>query len=146
MKINLHSIKLSIKFPEFNLKEKDKEIYNIHKGTIISNIIIKKYIDFKNMLYIGDGETDVPCMKMVMSQGGHAIAVYNPDSKEIKEKRNKNGEIIKVGKLSSKQVALDLFSHGRVNFIAPTNYEENSKLEQIVKNIIDKIYLEQSDV
>lgn len=46
MKINLHSIILSIKLPEFNLKEKDKEIYNIHKGTIISNLIINKYIDF----------------------------------------------------------------------------------------------------
>lgn len=105
----------------------------------------KKYIDFKNILYIGDGETDVPCMKMVMSQGGHAIAVYNPESKEIKEKKNKKGEIVQSAKLSSKQVALELFNHGRVNFIAPTNYEENSKLEQIVKNIIDKIYLEQSD-
>ena len=46
MKTTLHSIRLSIKFPEFNLKEKDKEIYNKHKGTIISNIIIKNYIDF----------------------------------------------------------------------------------------------------
>lgn len=46
MKINLHSIRLSIKLPEFNLKEKDKEIYDIHKGTVISNIISTKYIDF----------------------------------------------------------------------------------------------------
>lgn len=106
----------------------------------------KKYIDFKNMLYIGDGETDVPCMKMVMSQGGHAIAVYNPDNKGSKAKKNKKGEVVQAAKLSSKQVALDLFNHGRVNFIAPTNYEENSRLEQIVKNIIDKIYLEQINV
>jgi len=55
MKINLHSIRLSIKFPEFNIKEKDREIYNIHKGTIISNIIIKKYMDFNPIFtVVGD--------------------------------------------------------------------------------------------
>lgn len=55
MKINLHSIRLSIKIPEFNFKEKDKEIYDKHKGTIISNIIIKNYMDFNpTFTIVGD--------------------------------------------------------------------------------------------
>lgn len=101
----------------------------------------KKYLDFKNMIYIGDGETDVPCMKMVIYQGGHAIAVYNPQLKTQKAKRNENGKIIQTKKKSSYEVAKDLLAHKRVNFIAPTDYSENSKLDQIVKNIIDRIYL-----
>lgn len=55
MKINLHSIRLSIKIPEFNFKEKDKEIYDKHKGTIISNIISKEYADFSpTFTVVGD--------------------------------------------------------------------------------------------
>lgn len=46
MKINLHSIRLSIKLPEFIFKEKDKEIYDKHKGLIISEILAKEYADF----------------------------------------------------------------------------------------------------
>lgn len=55
MKINLHSIRLSIKLPEFIFKEKDKEIYDKYKGTIISNIISKEYIDFNpTFTVVGD--------------------------------------------------------------------------------------------
>lgn len=36
-----------------------------------------RYIPFEQMIYIGDGETDVPAMKMIKYQGGKAIAVYN---------------------------------------------------------------------
>lgn len=86
-----------------------------------------KYIPFSNMIYIGDGETDVPCMKMVMYQGGQAIAVYNPD---------KNGD---ENHKSAKEIAVELYKHKRADFIAPTNYEKGSEIEEIVKNIIDEI-------
>ena len=76
------------------------------------------------MIYIGDGETDVPCMKMVKMQGGHAIAVFNP-----------------VLKGNAPNIAADLLKNDRVDFIAPTDYAENGKLDLIVKNIIDRIYL-----
>ena len=121
----------------------NKGIFNYWQNEEVNRYMPEeqKYLDFKNMIYIGDGETDVPCMKMVIYQGGHAIAVYNPQLKTQKAKRNENGKIIQTKKKSSYEVAKDLLAHKRVNFIAPTDYSENSKLDQIVKNIIDRIYL-----
>lgn len=121
-----------------NYTNKTQHLFRINKGILnywqneeVNKSIPEeeKYLDFKNMIYIGDGETDVPCMKTVIYQGGHSIAVYNPNS------------VNEVGKHSSYEIAKDLLNHRRVNFIAPTDYSENSKLDMIVKNIIDRIYL-----
>ena len=81
----------------------------------------KKRIPFTRMIYFGDGETDVPCMKIVNMFGGNSIAVYNP---EIANK---------------KAVAEKLQRQGRVNFIAPAVYTKDSKAFKIVCSIIDKI-------
>lgn len=121
----------------------NKGIFNYWQNEEVNRYMPEdeKYLDFKNMIYIGDGETDVPCMKMVIYQGGQAIAVYNPDQKGQKEKRNKKGEITKKLRRSSLDIAKDLLEHQRVNFIAPTDYTEGSKLDLIIKNIIDRISL-----
>lgn len=81
-------------------------------------------IPHSNMIYIGDGETDVPCMKVIKREGGHSICVYNPN----KEKKQK--------------IAKKLYNDERVNFIAPADYTKNSKMDKIVKSILDKIALE----
>lgn len=81
-------------------------------------------IPHSNMIYIGDGETDVPCMKIIKKEGGHSICVYNPN----KSKKHK--------------IAKKLYNDTRVNFIAPADYSKNSKMERIVKSILDKIALE----
>jgi hypothetical protein len=73
------------------------------------------------MIYFGDGETDVPCMKIVGMFGGNPIAVYNPD---IPKK---------------KAVAQKLKRQGRVNFITPAVYTRDSRTFSIVAAIIDKI-------
>ena len=121
-----------------NYTNKTQHLFRINKGILnywqneeVNKYMPEeeKYLDFKNMIYIGDGETDVPCMKMVIYQGGHSIAVYNPQS------------VTEAQKHSSYEIAKDLLNHKRVNFIAPTDYTENSKLDMIVKNIIDRIYL-----
>lgn len=83
-----------------------------------------KRIPFPHMIYFGDGETDVPCMKIVKMFGGNSIAVYNP---EIKKKVN---------------VAKKLLRQQRVNFITPANYTKDSRTYQIVCAIIDKIKAE----
>ena len=76
-------------------------------------------VPFGNMVYIGDGMTDVPCMKLVKAYGGQSIAVYNP----------------KEGLKSAKT----LLDEDRVNFVVPADYSENSRMETIVKSIIKKI-------
>lgn len=83
-----------------------------------------KRIPFPHMIYFGDGETDVPCMKIVKMFGGNSIAVYNP---EIKKKVN---------------VARKLLRQSRVNFITPAVYTKDSRTYQIVCAIIDKIRID----
>ena len=77
----------------------------------------KKRIPFTNMIYFGDGETDVPCMKLTRVNGGHSIAVYQEDEKE----------------------ASKLIREGRVDFAFPADYRKGRKLEKTVFTIIDEI-------
>lgn len=78
-------------------------------------------IPFKNIIYVGDGITDVPCMKLVREYGGNSIAVYNEANGERDRK--------KVQKLLEYQ---------RVNFATAANYTKDSELDQIVKAVIRK--------
>ncbi len=75
-------------------------------------------VPFRNMVYIGDGMTDVPCMKLVKANGGHSIAVYQRGQKEKVE---------------------DLLLHRRVDFVALADYEEGMELDRLVKRIIDRM-------
>ena len=81
----------------------------------------KKRIPFSNMIYFGDGDTDVPCMKIVGMFGGHSIAVYNPSNDK------------------KKATALKLKRQGRVAFEAPAVYTADSRAFKLVCAIIDKI-------
>jgi phosphoserine phosphatase len=83
-----------------------------------------KRIPFSHMIYFGDGETDVPSMKVVNMFGGNAIAVFNP---AIPAKR---------------AAAQKLLRQGRANFITPANYSRDSRTFRIVTTIIDKIKVE----
>ena len=81
-------------------------------------------LPYSNMIYIGDGETDVPCMKMVKTYGGHSVCVYNPNSEK------------------KKKIADKLYRDGRVNFIAPADYREDSRIECIIKDLLKKIAID----
>ena len=81
----------------------------------------EKRIPFRHMIYFGDGETDVPCMKIVGMFGGHSIAVYNPASPK------------------KKAAALKLKRQGRVEFATPAHYTAGSHTFEVVCAIIDKI-------
>ncbi len=107
-----------------NYTTKTQFLFRINKGVLdISNDDdLNRYtpeedrpVPFRNMIYIGDGLTDVPCMKLVKVNGGCSIAVYQS------------------GKLSKVK---DLILDQRVNFIEPADYSEGSKLDEIVKDII----------
>lgn len=81
----------------------------------------RKRIPFTNMIYFGDGDTDVPCMKIVGMFGGHSIAVYNPDNPHKKATAGK------------------LRRQGRVSFALPAVYTADSPAFRVVKAIMDKI-------
>ena len=80
-----------------------------------------KRIPFTNMIYFGDGETDIPSMKVVNMFGGNAIAVFNPTDPR------KRG------------LARKLLRQGRVNFITPAVYSRESRTFRLVCAIIDKV-------
>jgi len=75
-------------------------------------------VPFRNMVYIGDGMTDIPCIKLVKTNGGHSIAVYPKDQKEK---------------------AAPLLRDKRVDFIASADYRADKELDRLVKKILDRI-------
>ena len=112
---------------------KTQFLFKINKGilSIRDNKLVNesqedenKRIPFPRMIYFGDGETDVPCMKIVKMFGGYSIGVFSPESEKKKE------------------TALKLLDEGRVNFITPAIYTEGSRTYKLVCSIIDKIRAE----
>ena len=81
----------------------------------------EKPIPFPNMIYFGDGETDVPCMKIVKMFGGNAIAVWQE------------------GNAKQHRTALKLLRQDRVNFICKADYSVGGEIYNVVTAIIDKI-------
>ncbi len=112
----------------------NKGIYNSYDNTLINKSMSEdeRAVPFSNLIYIGDGETDVPAMKMVNLYGGTTIAVYNPKSVATAHRPK-----------SSKDICLDLIRQNRADYIAPTNYTEGGELDIMLKKIIDKTAMEQ---
>lgn len=110
-----------------NYTTKTQFLYRINKGVldISSDDDLNKFtpeedrpIPFKHMIYIGDGFTDVPCMKLVKVNGGYSIAVYQDGGKE------------KVNALLKAE---------RVDFLTQADYSADSELDRTVKDMIDKM-------
>lgn len=116
---------------DVNYTNKTQFVYRINKGVLDvanDNDLNRsmpddsKRVPFCNMIYIGDGLSDVPCMKMMKAYGGYSIAVYqNKDSK-----------------------VEDLLKKGRVDYIYPADYSENAGLDITVKNIIRKMSISET--
>lgn len=79
----------------------------------------EKYIPFHNMIYIADGMTDIPCMKLVSEKGGTSIAVF-PDKTDNDQ-------------------AKDIFNKGRADFITKADYSQGKELDRILSSEIRKI-------
>ena len=116
-----------------NYTNKTQFIFKINKGveSVFDSKLVNRYIPenerpvpFKHMIYVGDGTTDIPCMRLVKNSGGHSIAVYNPDQKG-----------------ASKEMA-SLIHDNRVSHVCPADYTEGSEMDILVKTIIDKIDLD----
>ncbi len=113
-----------------NYTNKTQFIFKINKGveSVYDSKRVNTYIEedkrpvpFKRMIYVGDGTTDIPCMRLVKNFGGHSIAVYNPEQKGA---RKEMGSLIR---------------DNRVNFVCPADYSNGSEIDTVVKAIIDKI-------
>ena len=109
-----------------NFTSKTQFLYRVNKGVLdvtdqrSLNTYVpdhERRVPFTNMIYFGDGDTDVPCMKLTRVNGGHSIAVYQEDEKE----------------------ASKLIREGRVDFAFPADYRKGRKLEKTVFTIIDEI-------
>lgn len=110
-----------------NYTTKTQFLFRINKGVldIANDKDLNKFtpseerrIPFRNMIYIGDGLTDVPCMKLVKVNGGQSIAVYQTRKRDIGN---------------------ELITSQRVDFVTNADYSEGSELEQIIQNVILKI-------
>ena len=80
-------------------------------------------IPFSKMIYFGDGDTDIPSMRLVKKNGGYSVAVYRPKSHH-------------------KRKAIKLLSDGRVDFALPADYKEESQIDTVVKTILIKMATE----
>ena len=121
-----------------NYTTKTQYLFRINKGILNSwdNKKINKFMaeeerpqPFSRMIYIGDGETDVPAMKMMNHQGGYSIVVYPP----------KKGGRITVAEKEKKAIAQKLMTDNRSHFCAEANYEKSSQLFGIVTALIERV-------
>ena len=75
-------------------------------------------VPFENMIYIGDGPTDVPCFRLVKDLGGLSVCVYRPSKKGARESAER------------------FRTEGRVHVVAPANYDDGTELDKVVKAYI----------
>lgn len=105
---------------------KTQYLFRINKGVEDTGQSINQHmpegerpIPFSNMIYFGDGDTDVPSMAVMRKNGGHAIAVYPPGKNRLK--------------------CMDLFKAGRIDFFAPADYRRGSDLFKRTCLLIDRM-------
>jgi phosphoserine phosphatase len=113
-----------------NYTTKTQYLFRINKGVtdISDNAAVNKFVPkaeravpFENIVFIGDGATDIPCFRLVKEQGGLSVAVYTP---------NKHG---------GKTKAARYLDDGRVHAVVPAIYTDGSPLDKIIKARIDEV-------
>lgn len=122
----------NVLWPKFavNYTAKTQFLFRINKGVLDIDSRSAEHLNaftpesnrripFKSMIYMGDGLTDVPCMKLVKSHGGHAIALYAPEC--------------------GRGIARSLLSADRVHYAAPADYRDGGRLDTVVQAILKKL-------
>lgn len=110
-----------------NYTNKTQFLFRIEKGVLdINDPGVNEFynpedlrVPFRNMVYIGDSDTDIPCMRLVNSLGGHSIGVYNPETKD-------------------KTKVYKMIRDNRIKFFAAADYNEGTEIDELVKAIIDR--------
>ena len=109
-----------------NFTDKTQYLFRISKGVLdVNDPAVNDYfppeeirVPFVNMVYIGDSETDIPCMKLIHTYGGHSIGVFDP-------------------KTGDKRRVLKLMDENRIGYYAPADYTDGSEMDQLIKSVID---------
>jgi phosphoserine phosphatase len=113
-----------------NYTTKTQYLFRINKGVhnVFDHDRVNEYVEpadrpvpFTNMVFIGDGETDIPCFRLVKELGGHSIAVFKPRTAGAKTKSDK------------------LLKDGRVNCVAPADYSDGKEIDRAIKAIMEKV-------
>ncbi|MBF1762016.1 MAG: haloacid dehalogenase-like hydrolase [Veillonella sp.] len=110
-----------------NYTNKTQFLFRIQKGVLdINDSSVNDYIrpenqrvPFRNIVYMGDSDTDIPCMSLVNTNGGHSIGVYDPNSLD-------------------KSKVQRMMVHKRIRHYAPADYREGTELDFLVKTIIQQ--------
>ncbi len=110
-----------------NYTSKTQFLFRIEKGVLdVNDPGVNEHfppdeirVPFRNMVYIGDSDTDIPCMKLVNTYGGHSIGVYDPIT-------------------CNKEKVYKMMRDRRIRYFTPADYREGSELDLLVKSIIDK--------
>ena len=84
----------------------------------------ERRVPFDHMIFLGDGDTDIPAMKMVREKGGAAIAVFNPKE---------------WGQAASQNKIHRLISEDRASYVAPADYSEGSQLDVTVRGVLGRL-------
>ncbi len=113
-----------------NYTNKTQFLFKINKGieSVHDNTRVNEYVEewerpipFKHIVFVGDGMTDIPCMRLVKNAGGHAIAVYNPEFEDVPP------------------IMVPLIQHDRVNYVSRADYREGEEMDMLMGRILDKI-------
>ena len=110
-----------------NYTNKTQFLFRIEKGVLdVNDPGVNEYfapedlrIPFRNIVYIGDSDTDIPCMKLVNTYGGHSIGIYNHET-------------------ADKSKVYKMLRDNRIRYFAPADYSEDSEIDRLLKAIIDR--------
>jgi hypothetical protein len=120
-------------WPKFavNYTQKTQYFYRISKGALdpsdeeqVNEKSVVRRVAYRNMIYLGDGMTDIPAMILAHNNGGVSIALYSEASK--------------------KEDVAQLLKDDRVNYICRADYSQGSELDQVMKLIVDSISIKET--
>ena len=113
-----------------NYTTKTQYLFRINKGAfdLSDNSKVNQFVEkrdrpvpFENMVFIGDGSTDIPCFRLVKEQGGLSVAVFKPHTKGARRKAD------------------NYIKDGRVHCAVPAIYTDGSELDRIIKANINAV-------
>ena len=112
-----------------NFTQKTQFFFRIAKGAIkatddagVNEKTLDHRVEYRNIIYVGDGMTDIPSMTLVKKNGGHSIAIHPKDDKEIVQQ---------------------IYDDNRCDFIVEADYKPNGEMDKVVKMLIDLISVQE---